>query len=123
MKRISARSKSTHTRQLSRELQHRDLEEDEPILDESQADSLEHSVHSSDDEYAEEKGVKKNFNFDDEDVLIQTVLKHYDVVENKSTDKHLTSKQLETKQLDAWNAIRDEFVQNTKVSFNIISIV
>lgn len=107
-KRTNKRSKSTTTPKPIRELQ---LSEEE---EEDQADSNE---HSSDDENAEGKSEKKNLNFDDEDVLIQNVLKHYDVFENKSTDKHLTSKQLDANQLVAWNAIRDEFVKNTKVSF------
>lgn len=90
-----------------------------------QDDGLEHNEEDaslSGEENDEVRGVKKNFNTDDEDVLIRTILKHYTIVENKSTDKHLTSRQLEENQLAAWKAIQDEFVKTTKVSFDVYFI-
>lgn len=97
--------------------QHDDLEEEEQIGD------VEENAVSSGGEYDDGKSEKKNINCDDEDVLIQTILKYYDVVENKSTDKHLTSKQLEKNQLAAWTKIQDEFVKTTKVSFDVYYVV
>lgn len=53
---------------------------------------------------------------DQDDILISIILRHFDVIENKSTNKSLTPLQLQTTIKNAWNEITDEFKLESGVS-------
>lgn len=58
----------------------------------------------------------KKMSNDQEDILISEILKHYSVIEDKSTDQSLTSANFASRQNDAWIAVQKEVFAKTKVS-------
>lgn len=104
MSRINLRRNTTHSSKTPIE------ESSEENEDENEEDN-----YDSDPDMLRGSG-RKNMSADHEDVLISIILKHFDIVENKSTNKSLTSDGLEAKQNAAWAEIRNEFADKTTVS-------
>lgn len=71
---------------------------------------------NSNDEDNEGPSQRKKLSNDEEDKLIAIILRYYDILENKQTDKSLTPKKLREAQSNAWLTIQAEFKDETMVS-------
>lgn len=60
----------------------------------------------------------QSMSYVEEDVFLAIVLNHFDVIENKQTDKSLSAQPLRDRQSTAWKAIHSEFTEKTKVKWD-----
>lgn len=70
-----------------------------------------------DESEGDESGPKKNMRVDEEDQFIKIILTHFAQIENKTTDKSLTSKNVETQSANIWTTVQEELYARTNVSF------
>lgn len=68
------------------------------------------------DEDNEGPSPRKKISNDEEDKLIAVILRYYDIIENKKTDKSVAPKKLREAQSNAWIAIQAEFKADAMVS-------
>lgn len=54
---------------------------------------------------------------EEEDILLAEIIKHFETIENKATDRSLTPKKLQDKNTQAWEQIRISFIEKTGVRF------
>lgn len=62
------------------------------------------------------KPSRKKINRSEEDVLIAAILKRFDVIENRATDKSLTPKNVEAGTAKAWSEIQAEYNSHESVT-------
>lgn len=53
---------------------------------------------------------------EDEQILVSEILKKFDIIEKKTTDKSLDPQKVVKQQLDAWNQISSAFNEKAQVS-------
>lgn len=59
---------------------------------------------------------RKNFSYEEEDCFLSILLRHFDEIEKKSTDKSLSPLKLKTAQQNTWTQIAKEHKEKTGVS-------
>lgn len=72
-------------------------------------------ISITDEQEAGPSGAKR-MTTKDEDILLAEILKHFDTIENKTTDRSLTPKVVQAKNAEAWKAIKAAFCEKTGVS-------
>lgn len=63
--------------------------------------------------------IQKKMTTADEDILISKILKQFDVIEKKTTNKASTARKVEEEINEAWQQIQNEFHDKTNVTMNI----
>lgn len=63
-----------------------------------------------------EQSASRRMSPEEEDILLAEIIKYFDIIENKATDRSLTPKALQERHAQAWEQIKNSFVEKTGVS-------
>lgn len=69
-----------------------------------------------------EQSASRRMSPEEEDILLAEIIKYFDIIENKATDRSLTPKALQERHAQAWEQIKNSFVEKTGVSVFFLSL-
>lgn len=73
------------------------------------------TIHGEQNSDEDVPAKRSNLNSEQEDFFISVILKHYNVIENKATDKSLTPQKVKKNIDNAWESVQTEFFEQTGV--------